>query len=60
MGKFECETCGRSVTEAIKLRVTSSPTLAATPAPSLSRGKRHAVEILGEVVIAAVLVLILQ
>ena len=58
MGTFECETCGRIVTEAIKLRVTSSPPLASIPAPS--KGRRRAVEILGEVVIAAVLVLILR
>ena len=60
VGTFECETCGRIVTEAIKLRATSSPNLASPPAPSLSRGGRRAVEMLGEVVIAAVLVLILQ
>ena len=57
VGTFECETCGRSVTEAIKLGVSSSPTLASTPAPS--KGGRRAVEMLGEVVIAIVLVLIL-
>jgi hypothetical protein len=59
VGKFECETCGRRVTEAVKLRVTSSPILASTSAPSLSRGKRYAVDILGEAVIAVALVLIL-
>jgi hypothetical protein len=58
VGNFECETCGRIVTEAIKVAVNSSPALASTP--SLSRGKRHAVEMLGEVVIATILVLILQ
>ena len=57
-GNFECETCGGIVTEAIKLQVTSSPTLASTPAPS--RGGRRAVEMLGEVFIAVILVLILQ
>ena len=60
VGNFECETCGRSVTEAIKLQVASSPALASTPASSLSRGKRRAVEMLGEVVIAAAFVLILK
>jgi hypothetical protein len=60
VGNFECETCGRIVTEAIKLRVTSGPALASTPAPSLSRGKRRAVEMLSEVAIAAAFVLILQ
>ena len=48
---------GRIVTEAIKLRVTSSPIPASTPAPS--KGRRRAVEMLGELIIAAVLVLIL-
>ena len=58
VGNFECETCGRIVSEAIKLRVTSSPALASTAAPN--KGRRRAVEMFGEVVIAAVLVLILQ
>ena len=57
VGKFKCETCGRIVTEAIKLGVTSGPALASTP--SRGRGKRHAFEMLGEVVVAAILVLIL-
>ena len=60
VGNFECETCGRIVTEAIKLRVTSGSALASTPASSLSGGKRRTVEMLGEVVIAAAFVLILQ
>jgi hypothetical protein len=58
VGNFECETCGRTATEAIKLGVATSPALASTP--SLSRGKRRAVEMLGEVVIATILVLILR
>ena len=57
-GNFECERCGRIVSEAIKLRVTSSPALASTAPPN--KGRRRAVEMFGEVVIAAVLVLILQ
>jgi hypothetical protein len=56
-GSKAVRTSGRIVTEAIKLRVASSPIPASTPAPS--KGTRRAVEMLGELVIAAVLVLIL-
>jgi len=54
-GKFECETCGRRVTEAVKLQLTSNPPIAPTSS-RLTRAKWHAVEVLG---LAAVLILIL-
>jgi len=34
MGQFVCPTCGRTVTEAVELRLTSSPPLGSPPAPS--------------------------
>jgi len=55
VGKFECETCGRTVTEAVTLRLTSGPPIAPTSS-RLTRAKWHAVEVLG---LAAVLILIL-
>jgi hypothetical protein len=55
LGKFECETCGRTITEDIELRFGSSPPPAPVPTSNLTRAKRHAIEIFG---LAAVLFLV--
>jgi len=54
-GKFVCETCGRTVTEAVRFQLTSSPPIAPTSS-RLTRSKWHTIEVLG---LAAALILIL-
>jgi len=54
-GKFECQTCGRTVTKPVELQLTSNPPIVPTSS-RLTRAKWHAIEVLG---LAAVLILIL-
>ena len=51
VGKFECETCGRTATKDIELRFTSSPLPAPIPTSNLTRATQHGVEVIGLAVI---------